>query len=232
MEYPPKRPVRSSATQEQFYELFNTSTFTDIFNEKYMDGLEKRRDLLDSQARKFQTIQTLSLSLLTLSILSIHLPISFLSFSTANVRDLREILLVAYAYILFYITPLVVEQNYIRDLLEAHVRRLSKGHDVALLALKTRYGLNPASPEWKFSSLRYAYFVLSATGGLIVSFLLMIVSSIIIPIVALFDIVRDPTVSVTVSILVVIYFIGSTAANMLLGIQTALARFRGRIPEW
>jgi len=43
-----KRLTRSSATQEQFYELFNKPAFMDVFNEKYIDGLEKRRDDLDS----------------------------------------------------------------------------------------------------------------------------------------------------------------------------------------
>jgi len=149
--------------------------------------------------------------------------------SATNVRDLREILLLVYAYTLFHTVPLIIEQNYIRDLLEAFVRRVSKGNDVALLALKTRYGLNAALPDWKFSSLRYAYFILGAAGWFIVAVLMWIIFAIIVPIVALFDIVLDPTVSTTVSILVIIYFIGSVAATTVFGIHTFLAQFWGRI---
>jgi hypothetical protein len=232
MATPAKPSARSSATQEQFYELFNTATFADVFNEKYIDGLEKRRDFLDGQTKKSEAIQILAFSLLALSVFPIHLPFSFLGLSVSNVRDVREILLVVCAYSLFYIVPLGVEKGYISDLLQAHVRKLSKGNDVALLALKTRYGLQPLKfPEMKMS-LRHAYFVLVASVGLLVSFLLLIVFPIVIAIVALFDIVRDPTVSITVSILVIIFFIGAIAANGLLAIESLVARFRGRVPDW
>lgn len=219
---------KPKARKQEFAELLDVPAFKDLFNEKYFEGLERRKDFLVGRAHKMQAVQLLTLLLLGLAVLSVHLSVSFFGLSTAESRNVREVLLVVSSSVQLFNIFSVTEQMYIRELLDTYVRKLSKGNDIARRALEVRYGLgasfvfSPVIEGWRPTG-RQALVVVAAFIGLIGWLLMAFVGAILIQIAAMIDIIREPTISTKVSVFVIIYVVAVDLAS--LGIQAMSGGF-------
>src|SRR4051794_12043235 len=104
--------------KKEFLELLNADASKDLFNEKFIEGLEKRRDLLNARSEKVQIIQLTIMVILLISLLSMHMSISFLGLSTPDARGVRELLLIISSSIQLGLAFQTSEQMYIRELLD------------------------------------------------------------------------------------------------------------------
>lgn len=84
----------SQVRKDEFAELLNIPVFKDVFNEKYVEALERRRDFLVARTQKIWAILSLISLILGVAVLSVHISFSLIGISTVNARDLRELLLV------------------------------------------------------------------------------------------------------------------------------------------
>src|SRR6185437_13454448 len=78
---------------ERYKQLHASSKYKDVFDLRYLDGLEKRRELIEGRRYKSSAIQIPLFLLLTFSLLHLDLTVSIAGFSIASARGLREILL-------------------------------------------------------------------------------------------------------------------------------------------
>jgi hypothetical protein len=64
--------IRSTRRKRQFAGLLDTEEFKDVFSEKFVDGLEHRKELLSTRSQKIQIVQWTVMLLLGLAVLSVH----------------------------------------------------------------------------------------------------------------------------------------------------------------
>jgi hypothetical protein len=178
---------------------------TTEFTNRLLDGLEKRKDTLNSKTQNVQIAIMTIMLFLAIALLSIHVPVSILGLSS-EARNLREILLVAAASIQLMNMLTLSDYANVVELMQVYVSKLAGDNEVAARALRIRYGLG--SGVRKFPSTigarQFPVLVLGAIG-LIGSALMAIVISLSIQFVAMWDIIKDPTISSRVSFWVVVY---------------------------
>ena len=198
----------SRVRKEEFAELLNSPFFHEVFNEKYVEGLERRREFLVSRSQKILGITFLIAVILGLAVLSVHPSFSLFGISMADARNFREVLLViSFSLGVYDALNNVRETTYIDEFIDTYIQRLSKGNDAAYRALHVRYGLGvdfmsnrklgPIKP-----SVRQLIMIIVATVGwsLIGGVFLLLI-----PIVTMVDIIIHPTISTTISVLVDVY---------------------------
>jgi hypothetical protein len=211
----PDKPFKWSyarqARSKELIELLKTPAFKEVFNDKFIDGLERRKESLEGRFLKVQAVQIVILLCLGISVLSVHLTVSLFGVSTGDAKNVREILLIISSSVQLINIFNVINESYIRDFLSAYVQNLSKGNEIALKALQMRYGLGfgLAAPKIEGAKLnwRHVFVVVAAGIGLFGWLTIAFVCAILIQIAAMIGILEDPTISLKFSIFVIIYVI-------------------------
>ena len=127
---------------ERFGALLNkTDLRKDIFNEKFIEALEKRRDVLRERDRKGFLLMATALLFLGIALLSVNVPVALFGVSTTNAANLREVLLVLLASIPLFNLFGSIEQSRIKDLMELWILKASRGDKDIQRALQLRYGI-------------------------------------------------------------------------------------------
>lgn len=202
---------------ERFREALNkTELRKDIFNEKFIDALEKRNDALADRQRKAMLFMGSATLLLAVALLAVNVPVSLFGLSASNAANLREVLLIIIASVPLYTLFGSIEQLRIADAMKAWISRTSRGDKHTERVLLLRYGLGTPTllgnfqrlgPEvitwstWRKVKLTFAF-----VGG-ILWLLLTIGMVIVLEIWGLLSILFHPTVSVGFSLLVIVYVV-------------------------
>jgi hypothetical protein len=116
----------------------------DVFNERYFEALERRRDAITVAAAKRQSLVWIGMLFLGLSVLSVHVPVSMFGLSV-DAKNLREILLLALSTLQVAGIMPELEKANITDHLFALVSFVSRGDETAARALRLRFGIQPAN---------------------------------------------------------------------------------------
>jgi hypothetical protein len=140
----------SQLRTQRYAELHGRSAYKDVFNAKFLDGLEKRRDLIEGRYYKALAIQIPLFLLLAFSLVKPDLKLSIVGFSIDGVRGLREILLVVSSTMNVVIWNFTKELQDINEMLSGVAQKLSRENADALAFLRTRYGLNDDSAPQVF----------------------------------------------------------------------------------
>jgi hypothetical protein len=205
----------------------------DVFNEKYFDALERRKDALAAAFSKSQMVILIGTLFLGLSVLSVHLPVSVFGLSAQDAGNLREILLVGVSTVQISRVLPEIERANITDLLMVLVSKVAKGNEAAARALRVRYGIDNASiipsittPAAQLSAMQKVTFLLASLG--LVGWLLLSVSVVLlIQLFAMIDVLRNPSISFKVSVWVVLYVVfvdlASIGINRMTSVGTAYA---------
>jgi hypothetical protein len=200
---------------ERFRETLNkTELRKELFNEKFIEALEKRHDALAERQRKATLVTMSATLLLAIALLALNLPVSLFGISASNAANLREFLLVLLTSIPLYTLFGSIEQTGIADAMKTWISRASRGDKDVERVLRLRYGvaatiglenLQRAGPEmiaWpKWRKIRVT---IAFVGGLL--WLLLTAGILfILEIWGLLSILIHPTVSFGFSLLVVVY---------------------------
>lgn len=202
---------------ERFREALNkTELRKDLFNEKFIEALEKRHDALAERNRKASLVTGTALLLLAIALLAVNVPVSIFGVSASNASNLREVLLVLLASIPLFTLFGGIQQTRIADLIKAWISRAARGDKDVERVLLLRYGLgipdmltslHRAGPElMTWPTRRKAKVIVAFTGG-ILWLLLTFVMLVVLEIWGLLSILFYPTVSFGFSLLVVIYVV-------------------------
>jgi hypothetical protein len=142
-----------------------------LFGDKFIDGLEKRRDALLERQRKLITVQLTLTFFLAVSLFVPSMPIAVFGLNS-NAGSFRELLMVLVGSLPIYGVLGSIEASQISDAMLIYLQKQA-GDDVATLrVLKLRYGLfagirAPDITSRVFSSYQKAKFAIGAVGGLI-----------------------------------------------------------------
>src|SRR6266478_6105776 len=104
--------------QERYGQLHGSTKYKDIFDQKFLEGLEKRRDLLESRNYKLWGLQIPLFLLLAFSLVNLDLKVSLAGFSIEGVRGIREILLVILAILAMGSSNIQRELNDVKEVMK------------------------------------------------------------------------------------------------------------------
>ena len=209
---------KATQRKEEFSQLLDDPAFKDIFDEKFIDGLEKRREVLDAQFRRVQIIQLTSLVILGFILVAPHINVSFFGLISSDGRGLREILMFLGATIQLY-TGLLLNhrQVYVSEILQAYAMKLSKGNVAALRVLYLRYGTGETE-MLKLSKQRYTagqvFGIIAAAIGTLTWIFISALCVFLVEVAAAVSVISDPTFSRKISVSLVIYILLVFAAGM------------------
>jgi hypothetical protein len=202
---------------EQFQDALNKTELRDkIFTEKFIEGLEKRRDALEARSNKVSLVQLTMSLLLVIALALPDMSVSAVGLS-AKAANFREIILVIMTSIQIYGMAPAIDQARITDAMHLFLQKQAAGDPTVLRLLKLRYGLSTGFQTVDmtgrtFSKLQKIHLVF---GG--VAMLLWIVSMfvffVLLEIAGLISILINPTISLGASVLLCLYVIIVTLTN-------------------
>jgi hypothetical protein len=112
-----------------------------LFDQRFLEGLEKRRDLLESRTYKLWGLQTPLFLLLAFSLINLDVKLSLAGFSIEGVRGIREIILVILGLLAMASSNLQRELNDVKEVMRGAVAKMSGDKIEVLDLLKVRFGL-------------------------------------------------------------------------------------------
>jgi hypothetical protein len=199
----------SQLRRDRFNELMANGEFEGSFNQSLIDGLEKRRDLLEGRQFKLLAIQAPLLLLLAFSLVNIDVSVSLAGISVKATKALREVLLVLSALFGIGASAYGRQLVFLSEMLKAHIARLSNKNEFAREFLETRYGLSDLSHKPFDDDLRPGIIQkIAHVVTLVCQLILLIMFSIMlfsIQVASLVAIYREPNFSLAVSLFVIVF---------------------------
>jgi type III secretory pathway component EscS len=188
--------------------LFERGVRQDIFNEKYFEALYQRKMAIKQSEAKAGIIQRTILVFLLLALLFPSFQISMMGVS-GKASDLREILVLIASTMQFVGIFELNETTAINDILEAYATVISKGDAEVLAAVRVRFSLGGRHlitvPKYGEVRARSLALLFVSSTGLILWALIAVFGLFFVQAWTLISILRDPSVSRFVSILIVLY---------------------------
>jgi hypothetical protein len=207
-----------SVREEQYSQVFAKEAFDKIFDDKFVDGLEKRRDLLESRQFTIIAIQIPILVLLLLSLLDLDFPITILGVTPHSSKSIRELLVVISATLGLAVTNLDLEINEFKELMRAFFRQRSQMDKAAEYILRKRYRLGvvnmPAPGQLIIGTTQLIVGTMGVVATIVVAgALLTFVFAL--QICVLIDIYNSPSFSLFVSKITIVYVVACYTAAVV-----------------
>jgi hypothetical protein len=207
---------------EAFRELLDRKSVREkLFGEKFIDGLEKRRDAVIERERKLSVIQLTLTFFLAVSLFVPTMPIAVLGLNS-SAGSFRELLLVLVGSMPIYGMLATLELSQITDAMHIYLQKQAGGDLDALRVLKLRYGIivgfrTPDITGRTFSFYQKLNFTIGAVSGFL-WLILTFVAVASLEFIGVVSILMDPTYSRTISVLVCFYVFLLNISNF--GIRT------------
>jgi hypothetical protein len=216
---------------EAFRELLDRKAVRErLFGEKFIDGLEKRRDAVEERQRKLSVIQLTLTFLLAVSLLVPTMPIAVFGLNS-SAGSFRELLLVLVGSLPIYGMLAAVEQSRVTDAMHIYLQKQAGGDPDALRVLKLRYGIfvRFRSPDISGRTLSAYQKLCFAIGTVSVGiwFVLTFVAAASLEFFAVVSILMNPSFSRTISILVCIYVVLLNISNFGIRAFTGISSAKG-----
>ncbi len=125
---------------QRYSQLHGASEYKEIFDQKFLDGLEKRRELLEGRSYKALAIQVPLFLLLAVSLIKQDVKLAIVGFSIDGVGGLREILLVISSFLALMTSGFNRELGDLKEIIKGAVEKISQGKPDAREFLNVRYG--------------------------------------------------------------------------------------------
>ncbi|MFL9503950.1 hypothetical protein ACJMQP_28225 [Rhodopseudomonas palustris] len=209
---------------EAFQELLKRKSCREkLFDDKFIEALERRRDVLVVKSSRIMLLQlTLSL-MLAVSVFVPDLSITMFGLSS-KAANLREFLLVVTGAVPIYGMLASIEHSRLTDAMIILLQDRAEGDPDALRLLKLRYGIlsELKIPDVKGRTLSKYQKVFMGVGAttVFVWFVVTALAFMSLEFVVMISILVKPSVSTTVSLLVCLYIVVLNIANF--GIRAAM----------
>jgi hypothetical protein len=211
------RKIRS----ERYGQLHGSTKYKDVFDQQYLDGLEKRRDILESRIYKLGALQVPLFLLLAFSLVNLDAKVSIAGFSIEGVRGLREILLVISSIIGVESSSIARQLGDLKELMKAATEKISGGQADARNFLNVRYGLEELSDISKFDqSLQIGKFQIAMLLLAGLPYLVVVLALVVIVLAVQFLTLREiwfhPNFSPGISVAVIVFVVATDIATLFL----------------
>jgi hypothetical protein len=218
-----KSPPR--VRSERYGQLHGSTRFKDVFDQKFLDGLERRKELLESRLGKASVLNLPIFALLAFSLLQLDIKLSIAGFSIESARGLREILLFFLALKATYALPNNLLLSDTTEVLRAAIDKISGGQNDIRHFLKVRYGLLGTEPATEFDGslfagrgYRFAFHALGVLVSVMSATTRIIGFGVIMAVIVLTmrEIWLHPNFSPAVSIVVIVYSVSTAIVSELI----------------
>jgi hypothetical protein len=205
---------------ERYQQLHGSAKYRDVFDQRFLDGLEKRRDTLESRGYRLLALQAPIYFLLAFSLVNLDLKVSLAGFSLEGVRGIREILLVVSTILGIISYSLNRQVGDLVEIMKAAIEKLSDGKADARNLLQVRYGLSELADVSTFNTSfvpgRFQFITLGLAAipylAAVVAMLGTIVS---VQVFTMMDIWLHPNFSKSVSLFVIVLVVSAEVASLL-----------------
>jgi hypothetical protein len=204
----------SKIRAERYAQLHGSSKYNVIFDQKFLEGLERRRDLLESRNYKLMALQAPLFLLLAFGLLDLDVKVSIAGFSIEGVRGLRELLLTISSVLGVASSALSRQIGDVTEILKAATMKMSGGQREVNNLLNVRYGLEElASPHVFDQSLSTGRGYILALSAAAVPALLVVIAAVGVALAVQFLTLREiwlhPNFSSIVSVAVIAFVVSA-----------------------
>jgi hypothetical protein len=211
---------------QRYVELHGSSKYKDVFDQKFLDGLEKRRELLEGRNFKVLAIQIPLFLLLAVSLINQDVKLSIVGFSIDGARGLREILLVITSILGLMASGFNRELGDIKEIMKGAVEKLSQGNADSREFLNVRYGLSEFAYGRTFDPHLHTGNFHLVWAVLILMPMLLLLGALVgvalsVQFLNLREILLHPNFSPTVSVMVIVFV---AAVDLVIGVTAWLRR--------
>jgi hypothetical protein len=199
--------------QEVFYDLLSKEDTGTLFDDKFIEGVLKRRDHLANMALKLTSFQIPIFALLLFALIPIEAQVSVLGITPTAGRNLREVLVVASAILGIIATLLTLNRSSLAEIVKAYTQKKSKGQDDVRQFLNIGYGIdlfilpkttnNNQAIGWGFGT-----FLILWIAAIVFLFCVATTAAIYVHFLILKNIYVDPSYSRSVSLGVIAFVLG------------------------
>jgi hypothetical protein len=222
LQSPIARIVPRQVRLERIQQIFARKSLGELLNDKFLDGLEKRRDLLQARALKVFAVQVTVLGILLLCLLPVKVNVTLFDVQATELRQLRELLLVIFTSLALLRFQMNAESAFVKECLQGAISAKAAKDKEVLYMLRHRYGIG-GFPHWSIFLPKPTMY--PAGGYFIVLYLLRGVSVLlnlaealtflVVEIWAMIDIYQIPSVNRPFAVAVIAYSFLVTIAIML-----------------
>ena len=221
----------------RFRELLGKTKHKELLSEKFIDALEKRRDLLESRKLKALAFQAPLFLLLVFAMLEVNVHVSILGLTVESARNLREVVIVISALFALALVEFDLQLRHLEDMLKGVVDKQAGDDEDLKQFLRVRYGLGSAtffSTYDKDLNLGWAQWI--SAGLLLVGWVSIFAVAFAIAgfvqLFTLYQIYLKPNFSTDVSIGVIAFVCVTEAAVLLYGaVQNCWQPYR-TLEDW
>jgi hypothetical protein len=207
---------------ERIQQIFARSSLKSLLDDKFLEGLQKRREDLQQRAVRLFVVEVTVLGVLLLGLARLEVNISFLGVTSSNLLQLRELLLIVYTSVNYFRFEMRAQSYFTGEIIRAGLKEKS-GDDAELAyILEHRFGLGgfpggklfrPAAtmyPGVGYIGLRLLLFVAHRIANL-----MTIAAILAVLIFAMIDICVQPSFNIVVSTIVTAYAVLIVVAQAL-----------------
>jgi hypothetical protein len=188
-----------------FYNQLVKTSNANIFSEKFIEVVQRRRDTIDSRNFKLLGFQIPIFALLMMALIPIQAKVSVAGITPEASRNLREVLVVVSALLGLAVTFSNIHENILKDMVKAYIQKISKrnsavseflevGYDVSSVVFPDRYLGDHVQLGWGVTVFFGAWI-----SGLCILLAAVLLGAFCIHVAILRDIYVDPSFSAAVS---------------------------------
>jgi hypothetical protein len=126
--YTRKIVTLASLREQRLYDLFGAGNNKETLNEKFIEGVQKRRDEVLKWAMKLYGVQVPLFAVLMLALLPLSAKVSVFGITVEGSRNVREIVVVVSALLGIIASLFTVHRAALAEIVKIYVERLSKGN--------------------------------------------------------------------------------------------------------
>lgn len=197
----------------RFTALLSKQGSAELFDSKFIEMVQKRRDGLWTAAFKLYTLQLPIFAFLVFTLIPIDAHVSVLGISPTASRNLREVMVVVAAVFALIAAGITVSQTTLNEIIKAYIRKTSKGDQEVNEYLDIGHGIAFwMLPPTKLGTLqlRWGYHLFLSSIAIVFFAVLtaLAVGAVYIHFLILKDIYLNPSYSRAVSIGVIAFVLG------------------------
>jgi hypothetical protein len=211
--------------RQRFYEVLTAQGKDGLFDDKYIELIQKRRSSSYKIAFRVFSLQMPILIFLVLSLIPVAASVSVLGISPSANRNLREMLLIVSGLLGMAAAGLNLHAVILSEILGAYSEKRSRGDAKLKGYLNIGYGVDFAVlPETSDRNLNtsgwYAAFIAVMGLGILLLFAVVLITGFAIHVLVLRDVYVDPSFSQGVSIGVIVFVLFTDAFTVGLTLFT------------
>ncbi len=207
---------------ERIQQIFARSALESLLDDKFLEGLQKRREDLQQRAVKLFVAEVTVLGILLLGLMRLEVNVSFLGVTSSNLLQLRELLLIVYTSVNYFRFEMRAQSYFTGEIIRSGLKEKSGGDAELAYILEHRFGVGGFPGSKLFRPVPTMYPGLGYVGLRLLLFVahrianfMTIAAILAVLVLTMIDICVQPSFNIVVSSIVVAYAVLIVVAQAL-----------------